>query len=99
MERVHGPGEFDVEGDIVHERDRLGRIRREYYPQIHPLERYREKKFQARYRLSKNMAAYLADDFGESKYAMCGRPWGGGISHRDRVSNSQKNEKKKICSS
>lgn len=86
MDRLLEHREFDAEGAIVHRRDRLGRIRREYYPRIHPLERYREKKFQARYRLSKNVAAALADDFGNSQYATCGRAWGGGISHRDRVS-------------
>lgn len=86
MERLFEYGEFDEERDVIYQRDRLGRIRREYFPRIHPLERYREKKFQARYRLSKNTAAALADDFGGSEYATCGRAWGGGIPHRDRVS-------------
>lgn len=65
--------------------DALGRLRREYFPRIHPFERYREDKFQARYRLTKELAGALADHFGQSEFATSGRPMGGGMSHRDRV--------------
>lgn len=72
-------------GEIVIERDVLGRRRREYFDRIQPFERYREDKFQARYRLTKEIAGELADDFGQSDFATSGRPMGGGLSHRDRV--------------
>lgn len=79
--------EFDEnEQQRIVERDRLGRVMREYFPRIHPLERYSETKFQARYRLTRNMAAALADVFGRSEFATSGRQWGGGLTHRDRVS-------------
>ena len=67
-------------------RDAIGRLPREYYDRIHPFERYTDAKFLARYRLTKELAGRLADDFGESAFATFGRSRGGGLSHRDRVS-------------
>lgn len=78
------------------ERDALGRLRREYFPRVHPFIRYTGKKFQARYRLTKELAGALADFYGESEYAPWGMPMGGGLSHRDRVSKKTSKFRQKL---
>ena len=85
MEYLGNYREFLPENEADIQRDVLGRYRREYYPRVHPFEWYREAKFVSRYRLSKNIAAALADEFGRSEFATSGRSAGGGLSHRDRV--------------
>lgn len=90
MERLQTYREFEENDVDEPARDALGRRRREFFNRIHPFDRYSEVKFQARYRLSKNLAAALADDFGNSGYSNSGRPDGGGLSHRDRVSRYTK---------
>lgn len=85
MERLLAHNEYNDVENLNIAYDTLGRLRRQYYPRIHPLERYTEKKFQARYRLTKNIAAAMADDFGLSEHSTAGLPGGGAISHRDRV--------------
>lgn len=87
MDLVLQHDEFDEdENNRFIPRDRIGRVIREFYPRIRPFERYSEKKFQARYRLTRNMAAAMGDEFSRSEFATNGRQWGGGMSHRDRVS-------------
>lgn len=80
-----GDGDEQYEFELNPGRDMVGRMRREYFPRIHPFLRYHEAKFQARYRLSKEIARNLADEFGRSQYATWGMPMGGGLSHQDRV--------------
>lgn len=65
---------------------RRGGRRREYFPRISPLERYHvEEKFRRRYRLSKECVRQLAEDFGNSRFALQGYRSGGGLSHDERV--------------
>lgn len=85
MERLLNHREFPNADDGGQRLDSLGRRPREYFARVHPFQRYSDRKFQARYRVTKNIAAVLADDFGASDFANSGRPDGGGLSHRDQV--------------
>jgi hypothetical protein len=72
--------------DEPRDRDALGRRRREYFPRVHPMERYNDAKFQSRYRLPKELVRGLSARFAASPYHNSSYS---GLPAEDRVRNSQ----------
>ena len=65
-------------------RDRRGYFKKEYKPRIHPAKHWREDKFKARYRLSRERVLLLSQQYGEHARTK-GTKIGGGLSHFDQV--------------
>lgn len=59
-----------------------------YYPRVNPMSRYDDKKFIARYRVSKEVVRKLAREFRASGLCSTYSRRGGGLSVEERVSKT-----------
>ena len=67
-------------------RDRIGRLRKEYLPRHDPVLKWRDEKFIAKYRLSRDRVKILGREFSESGFSRNkGTNVGGGLSHTQQV--------------